>query len=235
MIRLQSLTRTYLIFFLVFVFSRISAQTRYQQLTLGGGIGVATAYAGAGLPQTNPAFYTSACYYPFPVFNIELEGQAGMLSGGELNKSRDLKNFKNNYQAVILDANLYLGVFFDPQKSAFLNVIKNFYGGVGYGVIANSVNNTDLINPNTTDHVNNTLKLIPVTGGFEYDILKNKYNEPVLKANFSATFNYTIGKGLDGYYDNYGKAFNFYNYYAVGLKYTIIIRAAYGRGYNKFD
>jgi hypothetical protein len=228
-------TGIYLIIFLFFTFSRSQAQTRFQQLTLGGGAGIATAYAGADVAQANPAFYANICYYPFQVFNIELEGQSGTLSGVAKPHSRDLKSFSNKYQAVTVGANLYLGAFFDPQKDPFLNVIKNFYGGIGYGVITNSVNNIDLANLSAIDHVNNTLKMIPIKGGFEWTFVRNKYNEPVLKADFSTTFNYTIGHGLDGYYDNYGKSFNFYNYYTVGLKYTIIIKAAYGKDYNKFD
>jgi hypothetical protein len=235
MIPTKGLAKVYLVFFLVFVFNALRAQTRYQQFTLGGGAGAATAYAGAAQIQTNAAFYTSACYYPATVFNIELEGQAGVLSGVSPYNSRNLKSFSNSYRAVILDANLYLGVFFDPQKSAFLNVIKDFYGGIGYGIMANSINNTDITSRNTIDHVNNTLKIIPIKGGYEYNIIRNKYNEPVLKADLSASFYYVNAKGLDGYYDNYAKASSFFTYYAIGLKYTIIIRTPYGRGYNKFD
>jgi hypothetical protein len=227
--------KIFVLVFLSFVFSHLYAQTRYQQFTLGGGLGAATAYAGADRPQTNIAFYANACYYPVPVFNVCFEGQGGALSGAADSKSRSHKSFNNNYKAVIVDANLYLGVFFDPEKNKFLNVIKNFYGGVGYGVIANSINNVDLANIKTTNHVNNTLNMVPFKGGYEYSILKNRYNEPVLKADFSATFNYVIGKGLDGYYDNYAGAFSFYAFYAVGLKYTFIIHATYGKSYNKFD
>ena len=227
--------KVYSVAFLLFAFSGLKAQTRYQQLTLGGGAGAAMAYAGAALSQTNIAFYASASYYPVPVFNIDLEAQAGTLSGAPSNKSKSKKKFTDSYNAVILDANLYLGAFFDPQTSGFLNVIRNFYGGVGYSVMANSVNNVDLADIKTTNHIDNTINVVPFRTGYECSILKNRYNEPVLKADFSFTFNYTIGKGLDGYYDSYSKSFNFYNFYAVGLKYTIIVKAAYGKGYNKYD
>ena len=119
MIPSKGLAKIYLVVFLVFVFSASRAQTRYQQFTLGGGAGVATAYAGAAQPQANPAFYTSACYYPSTVFNVELEGQAGMLSGVAPLRSIDLKSFRNNYESIILDANLYLGVFLIPKKAPF--------------------------------------------------------------------------------------------------------------------
>jgi len=232
---LKDLTKLYLFVFLLFVFSGASAQTRYQQFTTGGGAAVATAYAGAGVPQTNAAFYAGIGYYPYPVFNIELEGQSGTLSGVSMPGAKNLKNFNNNYKAVILDANLYLGVFFDAQKNGFLNVIKNFYGGIGYGVIAGSINNVEIPITGNINHVNNTLKMIPFKGGYEYDILRNKYNEPLLKIDVSATLNYVMGHGLDGYYDSYAKGYSFYAFYNVGIKYTFIIHSTYGKSYNKFD
>ena len=232
---MKDLTKLYIFFFLLFVFSSASAQTRYQQFTAGGGAGAAKAYAGADVPKINTAFYADIGYYPFSVFNIELEGQSGTLSGVSSFNSRSLKNFNNNYQAVILDANLYLGVFFDAQKNSFLNVIKNFYGGVGYGVISCSINNVEIPITGAINHVNNTLKIIPFKAGYEYDIFRNSYNEPLLKIDVSARLNYVMGQGLDGYYDSYAKAYSFYAFYAVGIKYTFIIHSTYGKSYNKFD
>ena len=229
------MTKLYLFVFLLFVFSGVSAQTRYQQFTVGGGAGATTAYAGADLPKTNAAFYADIGYYPFSVFNIELEGQSGTLSGVSALNSRSLKNFNNNYKAVIVDANLYLGVYFDAQKNQFLNVIKNFYGGVGYGIIAGSINNVEIPITGNVNHVNNTLKIIPFKAGYEYDLLRNSYNEPLLKIDVSARLNYVMGQGLDGYYDSYAKAHSFYAFYNVGIKYTFIIHSTYGKSYNKFD
>jgi len=220
---------------LFFIFSEASAQLQYQQIALGGGAGAAMAYAGAAKPQTNAAFYADICYYPVPVFNIGIEGQEGTLSGISLLNSRNHKNFSNSYKAVAVDANLYLGVFFKDQDDGFINVIKNFYGGIGFGVIANSVNNVNLLNATLMDHVNNTLKMIPFKGGYEYNILTNRAGEPVLKADVSLTLNYVVGKGLDGYYDNYANTTSFYTFYAIGLKYTIPIGGKHARDYNKFD
>ncbi len=232
---MKVLTKLYFCLFLICVFSDVGAQTRYQQFTAGGGAGAATAYAGADLPQTHAAFYADIGYYPFSVFNIELEGQSGTLSGVSAANSKSLKNFNNNYKAVILDANLYLGVFFDAQKNKFLNVIKNFYGGAGYGIIAGSINNVEIPITGAANHINNTLKIIPFKAGYEYDILRNNYNEPLLKIDLSARLNYVLGQGLDGYYDTYAKAYSFYAFYNVGIKYTFIIHSTYGKSYNKFD
>ena len=213
----------------------IIAQTSYQQLTLGGGPGVATAYAGADIPKTDLAFYLDAAYYPIPLFNIGLQGQSGMLGGSAVPKSINVKSFKNTYQAVMLTGQLYLGVFYQEGANTFLNALRNFYGGIGFGVMDNDIYNTDISTPKVTDHVTNSLRMVPITGGYEFNILKNKFNEPLLKANISSAFYYITGKGLDGYYDNNSKSFDYYTYYAIGLKYTIVMHANHGRSYNKFD
>ena len=232
---MKDLTKIYVFLFLVFIFSGVSAQTRYQQLTVGGGAGAATAYAGAEVPQTHAAFYAGISYYPFSFFTIGLEGQSGTLSGIPTFKTTNLKSFNNNYQALTLNASLYLGAFFDAPKNGFLNVVKNFYGGVGYGVIAGSINNVEIPITGNVDHVNNTLKIIPFNAGYEYDIVRNAYNEPLLKIDVSARLNYVMGQGLDGYNDSYAKSHSFYAFYNVGIKYTFIIHSTYGKSYNKFD
>ena len=231
----NSLNRILLFAFCLFCPGAVIAQTSYQQITLGGGLGGATAYAGANSPKTDLAFYVDAAYYPIPLFNIGLQGQSGMLGGARAPNSINPKSFKNTYQAAMLTGQLYLGVFYQEGASSFLNALRNFYGGAGYGVIANNIYNTDISAAKITNHVTNTLHMVPVTGGYEFNILKNKFNEPLLKANFSSAFYYIIGKGLDGYYDNNSKSFDFYTFYAIGLKYTIILHANHGRSYNKFD
>jgi len=230
-----NLNKIFLTAVCLFSSGTIIAQTSYQQITLGGGPGAATAYAGADVPKTDVAFYVDAAYYPIPLFNIGFQGQSGMLGGTAAPKSINFKSFKNTYQAVTLTGQLYLGVFYEDGKNSVLNALRNFYGGAGFGVMASNIYNVDITAPKITDHVTNTLRMVPITGGYEFNILKNKFNEPLLKANFSSAFYYIIGKGLDGYYDNNSKSFDYYTYYAIGLNYTIILHGYHGRNYNKFD
>jgi len=232
---LKILTKIYLVALLLVVCSKISAQITYQQFTIGAGAGAATAYAGADLPQTKAAFYAGACYYPVPVFNFGLEAQSGTLSGMPAPGSHDLKNFSNSYKTLILDANLYLGVFFNGQQNGFLNFIRNFYGGVGYGVMFDNIDNVNLANPGTTNNLTNTLKVISFKSGYEFNILKNSDNEPLLKADLSTRLYYVNGKGLDGYYERFAKSHSFYTCYAIGLKYTFVMKTSYTKGYKKYD
>jgi hypothetical protein len=231
---LKVLSKVYLVALLLFVFNNSGAQIKYEQFTLGAGAGPATAYAGADQPQTKAAFYVGGYYYPVQFFNVGLEVQDGTLTGVPMLNSANAKDFSNSYKALILDANLYLGVFFKGQQNGFLNVIQNFYGGLGYGVMFNNINNAELGNPVVTDNVTNTLKAIAFKSGYECTILKNRYNAPLLKADLSARFYYINGMGLDGYY-YLAKTYSFYTYYAIGLKYIFIIKTTYGRGYKKYD
>lgn len=210
------------------------AQTQFQQFALGGGAGLAKAYAGADIPNTNQAVYLAATYYPLPVANIELESQFGSFSGSASPNSANKKSFNSTFMAGLADANLYLGVFYSEGASGFLNFIRNCYGGAGYGVISSNINNVQLNQNHTPDHLQNTLRFIPIKAGYEYDIVRNQYGEPLLKATISARFNYVSAKGLDGYYDNYEKSSSFYTFYTVGFKYTFIIRGS-GKAYNKLD
>ena len=219
---------------IVFIPGILKAQSSFQQLTFGGGVGVAGAYAGAQVQKTTLAAFAAAGYYPIPDLNFNLEGQVGALAGAAIPGQKDLKSFNNHYQAIMLDADIHLGLFFDYRQSNFLTIIKGFYGGAGYGVVNDNVTNTDLANPKTTDNVKNTVRMVPVILGYEYNLL-NQYNEPFLKLCLSYSFNYCLDKGIDGYPTTYTNGANYYNYISAGIKYTIILRGVSGRTYNKLD
>ena len=77
--------------------------------------------------------------------------------------------------------------------------------------------------------------MVPFKLGYEYNIIRNSANEPVLKVDASLVLNYIDARGLDGYYDHYSKSINFYTYYAIGLRYAINLNHIGERSYNKFD
>lgn len=228
------LVRLYIAAILLFFSATVQAQ-RYDQLTFGAGGGLAAAYAGAPIAQTNPVFYVDAAYYPFPLVNAGVELQDGQLSGTTTLQNRNHKAFTNNYKAVVLDANLFLGAFFQPGGSGFFNIIRNFYAGAGYGDMINQINYLSLGVNSAPNRESNNLRMIPFKLGYEYNIINDRFSEPVLKLDLSFRFNYIIGKGVDGYYDNYTRSFDFYNFYAVGLKYTIVMHHTFGRGYAGYD
>jgi len=228
------LNKVLLFVFLAAIPCALKAQNGYQQLTFGGGAGATEAYAGAQVPKITLAAFANACYYPMPDFNINVEGEAGTLAGGAIPGATDLKSFNNNYRSISFSVEIQLGLFFNYRDNAFLNVIKGFYGGIGYGWLSGNVANADLTTAGVTDRVQSSLNIVPIRLGYEYTIL-NQYDEPFLKLFGSYSLNYAQGRGLDGYYTAYSHSANFYNYVSVGLKYAIILRGTFGRTYNKLD
>ena len=220
---------------LIFISGNLKAQSNLQQITFGAGAGFATAYTGTQSQKTTFARFVDAGYYPIPFFNINIEGQAGSMAGTAPNaQSIDHKSFNNNYRAAILNAEFQAGLFFDYQKSDFLNAIKNIYIGTGFGLLNNNIINVNINDLQVTNHIKNTIHIIPFKLGYEFNLL-NRYNEPKLKADLSYSFNYTIGRGLDGYYDSNTKALYFYNYYTIGLKYAISLVHRSGKRHYKLQ
>ena len=219
---------------LMFIGGQISAQSNISQIVFGTGAGVAMAFDGATSPKPTLAFYGDAAFYPVAYLNLNVEGQAGTLSGAVLN-SKDRKRFNNNFKAVMINGELQAGAFIEPGKNSFLDLVRNIYAGIGYGLINNHVTNVNILKPKVTDQVNNTLHMVPFKLGYEYNLIKNSSNEPVLKVDASLALNYIDSRGLDGYYDHYSKSINFYTYYSIGLRYAISLNHLGERSYNKFD
>ncbi|MGZ4099404.1 MAG: MORN repeat-containing protein [Bacteroidia bacterium] len=200
----------------------LKTESILHQFTFGTGGGAASAYAGSRLVKTNFVWFLDAGYYPAPWVDVNIERQAGTLQGDALNL-KNTKKFNNTYSAFILSVSVKPGYVFDYQLNGFSNFVKNFYLQTGYGILNNDVTNTNIIHPQITDHVKNTIGVIPVKAGYEVNLL-SKYYEPLIKIDISYSFNYAIDKGLDGYLDNHIKHFYFYNLYAIGLKYAFSIR-----------
>jgi hypothetical protein len=220
LIELVDVRKIVLFFILIIISGSLSAQSNVQQITFGGGAGVTIAYTSAQVQKVTSAWFADAGYYPVPCFDINIEEQVGSLAGTPLSAhSNNLKSFNNNYHAAILNAELQPVMLFDYQQNDFLNAIKNAYIGAGFGLINNNITNTIILPPHGTAYIKNTLRIIPVKLGYEFNLL-NRYGEPVLKIDLIDGFNYTIGKGLDGYYDSYSKGFYFYSYYAIGVRYA---------------
>ena len=224
--------RICLIIVLIVISGRLKAQDTFQAISFGGGAGAATAYTGAPVQKNTSAWYADAGFYATPFININIEGQKGTLAGGPHKKN--FKNFNNNYRALMVNVELQAGQFLGGQQSGLLKAASGIYIGTGYGFLNNEITNKNLLKLTVTDYVKNTIGVIPTKIGYELNLLKVN-EEPALKVDFWYTFNYTIGKGLDGYYDTYSKSFNFYNYYAVGFRYAIIVRHKRIRDYNRYD
>ncbi|WP_295674702.1 hypothetical protein, partial [uncultured Mucilaginibacter sp.] len=122
------------IILLIIISAQLRAQSSVPQITVGAGGGIAAAFSGTVLQKNTMVFYGDAAYYPWSFFNVNLEVQAGTLSGASSGK-RNLKSFTNNFNAEIINGELNLGVIIKPDINVFFDVVRNIYGGAGYGVI----------------------------------------------------------------------------------------------------
>jgi hypothetical protein len=222
------------IIFLIIISGQLRAQNSAPQITFGAGGGIATPFSGTLLQKNTEAFYGDAAYYPWSFFNVNFEVQAGTLSGASSGK-RNLKSFTNNFNAEIINGELNLGVIIKPDINVFFDVIRNIYGGAGYGIINGDITNVNIFKPSIIDHIKNTIHIVPIKLGYELTIVRNIYDEPLLRLNGCLNLNYVKGKGLDGYYDKNAAPHSFYTYASLGLRYAISLRHGKARDYNKFD
>ncbi|MDF2430510.1 MAG: hypothetical protein JWP44_141 [Mucilaginibacter sp.] len=216
-----------LLFFILFIFSvsQLRAQDDTKQITVGGGAGFETARAGNQINKLEIAYFGNVSYYFNPYIDIKLQVQGGKLTGNSFNyfNDRNQKNFTNNYLAVFLEGDVQAGMFFDESDNIFLNASRGLYVGVGAGLLNNKVTNSNFNNnAQLVNSVNSTSWIVPIKLGYEVNLITQD-GQPQLKIDGSYSFNYTTGKGLDGYSDKYSLHFKYFNYYSIGLKYVFTI------------
>jgi hypothetical protein len=206
----------------LFIAGQLKAQDDTKQITLGAGAGFESASAGNQINKFELAYFGNVSYYFNPYIDVKLQVQAGKLTGASFNYLNDhnQKNFVNNYLAVFLEGDVQAGMFFDESDNVFINASRGFYFGIGAGLMNNKVMNSNFKNnPQLVNSVNSTSWVLPVKFGYEYNLI-NQDAQPLLKIEGSYSFNYTTGKGLDGYSDIYSLHFKYFNFYSIGLKYV---------------
>lgn len=199
----------------------------YAGYSIGVGGGLARASADLSKEINKTAFYVNFNYNytPFTTFTAEL--QAGKLAGGDPLTDKDTRGFENSFKAVILYADFQLGEYINYQNRGFLNIVKNIYGGTGFGVIHNQmdfVQRTSLIDPTYVfpGQDSSTELLIPARIGYEFKFY-NEFQEPYIRLNLGYQQTWVYGEGLDGYNDPPTKFKNNhvdrYALFSVGVKY----------------
>lgn len=220
-----------------------NAQTGYfKPLSFGLGYGVTLAQAGEQTLTSSNAADFNFNYHFTPFTSVSIETQIGTLTSGDKLHDTFAKQFTNNYISVLTHADIQLGEFIDYSHSPFLNGIKNFYAGIGVGVLLNNITDIQTVNRDTTETAPLTYTptsvnlLIPIRLGYEFKIF-NRYDEPAIRFDINYSFNTAFGSGLDGYTSIYSHPFvKFYNYVSVGLKYCFGPTRSYHKQiyYNEF-
>ena len=219
---------------LMIISGQLMAQSNVPQIAVGAGGGFAQVFAGTQSQKTTLAFYGDAAYYPVSGFDINIEAQTGLLSGIPLNK-KNSKSFNNKYTAGLINIEFQARAGISPDINGFLDFVRNIYVGTGYGIINGNITNISITRPYPVAYVKNTLHMVPLKLGYELNLVKNSFDEPVLKLDGCLNFNYVKGQGLDGYYDKLAAPYSFYSYSSLGVRYAISLRHNNPTAYNKFD
>jgi hypothetical protein len=222
----------------------VKAQGGYNYNAFGFGIGGGMVHPLADLKKgyNDKAFNANFTYYFNPYVPVVLEFQVGKLRGGgnTVAEDKDTRRYENSYKAIMLHVNYQLGDAFDYYRSDFLNIIKNFYGGIGGGFILNSVNTNrfSLIDlgyrfPGNDKTVN---FIVPLRLGYEFKIY-DYYGVPKFGIDIGYQHYVTFGEGLDGYEDPTSKFKNNapdqYRQFSIGLKYNFGTEHSYEKAISR--
>ena len=222
----------YITLLLVFIGSFSFAQSNYFGMSYGFGGGINKSYTDVYKGTYGYTAYGVIDYHITPFVTLGLEGQYGMVQGGDIKNDPHNRQFTNKYTAISANAKLMLGELVDYDRSEFLYNIRGLYAGVGLGIINNNI--TDIVRYKPSWAADNpgygpfpgedkSLNLlVPINFGFNYYI-NDGYGYMRYVININAQSNFTFGEGLDGYNDPSAKFKNYspdvYNTYTIGFKY----------------
>jgi hypothetical protein len=224
----------YLTLLLVFIGSFSFAQSNYFKMSYGFGGGINRSYTDVYQGSFGYTAYGVFDFHVTPFVTFGLEGQYGMVQGGNIETDPHNRQFVNQYTALSANAKLMLGEVVNYDKSEFLYNIRGLYAGLGIGVIKNNI--TDIVRYKPSWAASNpgygpfpgedkSLNLlVPINFGFNY-FINDGYGYMRYIININAQSNFTFGEGLDGYNDSSNKFKNYspdvYNTYTIGFKYML--------------
>ena len=215
---------------------------RYTPYSIGAGGGLAQAAADLSKQINKSAFFINFNYNYSPYVTFTAELQAGKLAGGDRVTDKDTRAFENSFKDIVFYADFQLGEFIDYRDRKFLNMIKNFYAGTGFGVIQNkmtSIQRTSLIDPTYVfpGQDASTELMLPLRAGYEFKIY-NYYLEPYIRINAGYQVNLVYGEGLDGYNDPpkifKNHSVDRYSLISVSVKYSFGAPVTYKKPINRF-
>ena len=210
-----------------------SAQFNELKYTAGFNVGPNRSYTDVKKGGWGHTFAADLNFYPFRYVTVGLEGQAGLIQGGDINTDLNNRQFANRYVSLTLNGRLMVGRLINVQRSEFLYTIRGLYAGVGAGIIKNHMVDIVRYRPSFSDDPgygpfpgkDDSFNLMfPFNVGINFYIAESGFVSNFI-LNVNAQSNVTLGEGLDGYDDPAVKFKNrkqdIYNVYSVGIKYII--------------
>jgi hypothetical protein len=213
--------KKYILFFVIILAAitvRAQSGYNYYEFGIGGGASYERGYTNITRQYNHPSFNFNFIYNYNPYVPIEAEIQIGTLSGGGLSPSGGLapkldpygRVYINNYKAIIFHGDFQLGAGIDYEDNWFLQIVKDFYIGTGFGFVSNT-NKVNRYSPNAPPYpqpgyykfpgVDSSIDLmVPFRFGYEFRFF-DSYNEPSISIDLGYVHTIAFGEGLDGYND----------------------------------
>lgn len=223
-----------LILLFAFTFSAIIVNAQvgynYKEFSVGLDVSYERGYTNLTKQDYHVGESLNFIYNYSPYIPITAELQFGSLSGGGAYPTGDKygRQYLNQFEAFVVHGDLGLGELIDYSQGDLMNILKNFYGGTGIGVVFN--NNTVTRHPSydpsyTFPGSNSSINpIIPLRFGYEFK-LYNDYEEPWMAVDIGYIHNLVFGEGLDGYDDPSNKfknnATNQYSQIVIGVKFSL--------------
>lgn len=233
--------KIFLLFIIVFSAATARAQFSYNFMPQGVGFDVSTIRGFTNVAKQNNtlAFGGYYTYYITPYWLGTFELQGGRLWGGSRVTDPYGREYENNYFAALIHTDLQLGQVIDYDESAFMNVLKNLYFGIGAGFIRDNVKN-QRYNLFPTGYAVGTYRFPGVDKstnpdlnfrlGYEFKFY-NEFDEPDIRLHVEYVAHIVYGEGLDGYDDPTNKFRNNfpdqYRQVSIGLVYNFGLIRAY--------
>ena len=218
----------------------VHAQDAYNFAKYGIGLFGGTNYPYADLKKANQgkSFDIVGYYNLTPYVPLGFEVQSGELSGGDVHTDAAMRQYDNQYKAIILHADCALGEIIDYENNFLAGIIKDLYGGTGLGVIVNHMKYIQRLqgDGNRFPGKDNSLSLMmPIRFGYEFKIY-NSFGEPFIGLNIQYVHNITFNEQLDGYADSSDRFKNNspdqYRQIQVGIKVNFGPTTAYTKKIN---
>ncbi|MBE9584033.1 hypothetical protein IM792_06195 [Mucilaginibacter sp. JRF] len=195
----------------------------FSQHDLGFGISNNQVYGDAEKTTSTVSGHINYTYNATPFLNYIVEFQAGSLKGGDSIAYRSGRQFKNNFIAGTFRAQLQAGELIDYSGSPVMDVLKNFYGSVGVGLVSNRIKEVSRYSNTisgfyTPGKDESTEFYVPLKLGYEYKIF-NSYNEPAVKIDLGYQINLMTGDNLDGF--EAGSRKDVWTQITLGVKFSI--------------
>lgn len=205
----------------------------YTPMAVGFGVSTVRGYTNVAQQNNTLAFNGNFTYYATPFIPLTAELQVGRLIGGSRANDQFGREYVNNYQALIIHGEIQLGELIDFSGSHFLDIVKDFYAGPGFGFLNNSIQNqrTNLIAspgypvgsytfPGSNKGIN---PMASFRAGYEFKFY-NEFDEPYLRLDIEYVHNFVYGEGLDGYNDPpsifKNEHSDSYRQITIGIKYS---------------